>query len=658
MHEPLSRINRALGELRRRQVYRLAGVYVIGGWALVQVAGVLFDVVGAPEGSLRTIALVLVLGFPLALLLAWLYDITPAGVVRTPPAGEIESAPVRWNWRWIDYVIIAALLGIVVFMMARGRDAPPGPVAHSIAVLPFADLSPEGDNRYFSDGLSEALMDSLARLPGLQVASRTSSFAFRDPGPAVRDVAAALNVSALLEGSVRKAGNRLKISARLVDGSSGKHLWTETFDASMEDIFAVQETISRGIVDTLKIRLLGGEALVPVPTRDLAAYEEYLRGRDQLRRDGTVSNVDRALAHFDKALEIDPQFTLALAGTCTAFWEKYATTRDTAIAEQAITACRRAERRYDSTAEILVALGGLYRGTGDLEQSLELLRGALAANPNHAEIHEGLGETLRTMGDLDGAAFHHRRAVELDPAFWRYHWNLGVVQTQGGQLEEALAQYERAIRLQPDSPLPYSSLGATYFFMGEYLKAADAFRESIRRDPNPQAYANAGTLYFYAGDYVQAEEMFQQAAVLSPADFRFHAFVADAIGLQDNRGAGDAAGHYETAIRLARQQLEINPREHLTRAALAVYLAQVGRQDEAVAELELLERTEGLDMDSRRAMGMAYLFLERHAAAVQQFRLAVEGGWPAELLTLDPRLNVLLEHPEFQALFEADASLE
>jgi adenylate cyclase len=650
--EEMLRINRALGELRRRHVFRLAGVYVVGAWLVIQVSDVLFELIGAPEGALRIVAVVLVVGFPLAVIMAWIYDITPSGVVRTGPQGAAEQAAYAWNWRWLDYAVIVALVAILAFMLARGgvNDSPmPG---RSIAVLPFIDLSPEGDNRYFGDGLSEALMDSLARIPDLQVAARTSSFVYRDPGMNVREVAAALDVASLLEGSVRKSGNHLKISARLVDGHSGRQLWSETFDATMEDIFSVQDTISRGIAEALKIRLLGGEALVTVPTRDQAAYEEYLRGRDQLRRDGTVTHIEKAIVHFSNALDRDQRFGLAQAGLCTAFWEKYNLTKDAELAEQAIGACRQAESAPDSPPEIQVALGGLYRETGELEESRALLLRMLDTEPNNAEVHAGLGETLRVLGDLEGAARHQRRAIELDPAFWRYHWNLGRVLILKGELEEAIAQLRRAIRLQPDSPAPYYSLGGAYVYQGEHLKAADAFRESIRRAPNPQAYANAGTLYFYAADYVQAEEMFRQAVALSPADFRYHAFLADAIRMQPDRDATDSASHFETAIRLAYQQLEINPRDHLTRAAVAGYLAQLGQTERASKELDALERASGLDMDTKRSIGMAYLFLGSQELAVQYFAAAVAEGYPPALFKQDTRLQVLADMPEFQALLK------
>jgi TolB-like protein/Flp pilus assembly protein TadD len=661
VREPLSRINRALGELRRRQVYRLAGVYVIGGWLLLQVADVLLEITDAPDGALRMLALVLVLGFPLALVLAWVYDITPAGVVRTARVDDAPPAAMQWNWRWLDYAIIVALLAILAFFMA-GRDEPDAPRGlaspdgRSIAVLPFADLSAEGDNRYFSDGLSEALMDSLARIPGLHVAARTSSFAFRDPGPAIHEVAVALNVSTLLEGSVRKAGDKLKINARLVDGGSGRHLWSETFDASMEDIFAVQETISRGIADALKIRLLGGAALVPIPTEDLAAYEEYLRGRDILRREGTIEQLEQALVHFRNALSRDSGFSLAFAGLCTAYWEQYSVTSSADLAAKAIEACREAELQPDIKAETLVALGAIYRGTGQLDQSLAQFRRALDMEPNNAEVHAGIGESLRAGGDLEGAERHKRRAVELDPAYWRYSLDLGRLLVDLSRLDEAVVEVRRAIRLQPGSHEPYYALGGIYFYQGEYLQAADAFRQSIQRNPNAVAYANAGTQYFFGGDYVQAEEMFRQALALSPEDYRWQAFVAEAIVMQEARGSDEAAAHFEAALRLASPRLEINPRDHECRAAVAGFLAQLGRHEEARAELAILEQAGNAGRIALRGVAMAYFLLGEHEDAVRHFEAAVAEGFPAAMLLLDPRLEVLSDNARFKALVEGAVS--
>jgi TolB-like protein/tetratricopeptide (TPR) repeat protein len=532
----------------------------------------------------------------------------------------------------------------------------PVPADRSIAVLPFSDLSPAGDNAYFSDGLSEALMDSLAKIPGLTVASRTSSFAFRNSGPSVPEVASALQVANLLEGSVRKSGNQLKISARLLDGRSGRPLWSETFDATTEDIFSVQETISVSIADALKIRLLGSETLVEVPTRDQQAYEDYLRGREQLRREGTAANLEQAIAYFEQALARDPQMSLALAGICTARWEKYSLTRDRALADEAIEACMYAQGAADSSVEVKVALGNLYRGIGDLPYSLSLFQAALELSPNDAEVSAGLGNTLREMGDLEEAARMQRRAIELDPAFWRNYWNLGATLVEQGQLEPAAEEFRRAIRLKPDSPTPYYSLGGVYWLQGEFLQAADAFRESIRRDPEQMyAYSNAGTLYFYTAEFAQAEEMFLQAARLSPSDDRFQGYVAEAIVMQEGRDPADAKMHYEAALELAQRRLDVNSGDHAARARVAGYLARLGRDQESRDVLEVLWNTDELSLEAIREMGMVCLFLGERERAVERLSVAREAGLPAWLLTADKRLEALADLPGFQALLDGNA---
>ena len=525
----------------------------------------------------------------------------------------------------------------------------------SIAVMPFVDLSPEGDNAYFSDGLSEALMDSLARIPGLTVASRTASFAFREPGPSVPEVASALQVTNLLEGSVRKAGDQLKISARLLDGSSGRPLWSETFDASMQDIFQVQETISVKIADALKIQLLGSETLVPIPTRDEVAYEDYLRGRDKLRRGGTAAGLEQAISYFESALARDPQMGAALAGICTARWELYSLSRERALADEAIAACVDAYARVgsDSSAELMVALGNLYRGIGDNEYSMTLFREALELSPNDPEVNSGFANTLRAMGDLEESVRLQRRAIELDPAFWRYYWDLGATLVEQGELEPAADNFRRAIRLSPDSPAPYYSLGGVYWLQGEFLRAGDAFRESIRRDPEQMyAYSNAGTMYFYTGEFAQAEEMFLQAARLSPADDRFQGYVAEAMLMQVARDPGDANPYFEAALRLAQDRLEVNTGDHTARARVVGYLARLGRDGEARELMDALLQVEDLPLEATREIGMASLFLGDLAGAVEHLAAARAAGLPAWLLSADERLEPLADLPEFRALLD------
>jgi len=646
-----SRFARTLGELRRRHVFRVVGIYAIATWGVLQVADIVLPALMFPPWVMSALVILAIIGFPAAALLAWIYDITPEGVVRTPDRPDGGAAPLMgWNWRWVDFAIIAALLAVLLFVLAGKLDlARPGQPERSIAVLPFTDLSPEQDTGYFCDGMAEAILDALAPLSGLQVAARTSSFAFRDSDTDVRELARALGVGTLLEGSVRKDGNRIRITARLVDGITGHQLWSETYDRMLEDVFAVQDSISRAIVDVLRVRVLDEGRLVEAPTGNQRAYEEYLRGRDQLRNGNTVDDYQRAIDRFELALALDTSFGLARAGICTAYWQQYELVGNSELADQAIAACRAAEARSDR-AETLVALGNVYRETGRVADSRDLFTRALDAEPNNASAHAGLAQSLRMDGD-PAAEYHLRRAIELDPAYWRHHFALARVVYEQGRVDETIGELHQAIRLAPDNPLPYVSLGAIHYYEGDYLRAAEINRQSLERNPTPRAYSNAGSYYFYAGEYAQAEAMYRRALELfSPGDFRWHGFLAESLEMQPGADPQEISDQYRTAIGLGYERLEVNPADLEARSLVASYLARTGRRGEARAELERLEQAGELGMLAHRAAGFGYLALGLDDRAVDQFEAAVATGLPVRILADDPRLQPLETDSRFLAL--------
>lgn len=652
-----SKLSRTLGELRRRHVFRVMGVYAIAVWSVLEVADIILPALLIPPWVMSLLVVLAIAGFPLTAVLAWVYDITPEGVVRTPdnerrPDAEgAAAAHWTWNWRWLDYLIIAGLVAILAFVLVRGPGSNAAdPPERSIAVLPFADLSPEQDTGYFCDGMAEAILDALAPLSGLQVAARTSSFAFRSSDADVRELARTLGVGTLLEGSVRKDGDRIRVSARLVDGRTGHQLWSETYDRMLEDVFTVQDSISRAIVDVLRVQVLDEAKLVEVPTDDQRAYEEYLRGRDLLRNGNTVEDYRQAIDRFERALVLDNAFDLARAGICTAYWQQYEVVGDSELADQAIAACREAQAGSDR-AEILVTLGNVYRETGRVAESRKLLTRALEAEPNNASAHAGLAQSMRIDGELEAAEHHLGRAIDLDPAYWRHRMAMARVLYEQGRIDETIRELQQAIRLAPNNPVPYISLGAIHYYQGDYLRAAEMNRRSLELNPTPRAYSNAGSYYFYAGEYAQAEAMYRRALELfSPGDFRWHGFLAEALEMQPENDPQEIASQYEAAVRLGYERLEVNPADHAARSLVASYLARIGRTEEAIAELERLEQAEDLDMLAHRAMGFAYLDLGEREQAIAHFEAAVSRGFPTQILADDPRLLPLVDHARFAAL--------
>ena len=299
-----SKLQRWFAELRRRKVFRVAGVYLVVAWLTIQVADAVFEPLGLPVWTLKLVIVLAALGFPVACALAWAFDVTAQGIERTPALPGAAPAPEP--------------------LPASAPPVPPlppgaAPLAASVAILPFADMSPARDHEYFCDGIAEEIMNALCCVRGLRVASRTSAFQYKGISADVREIGKALGVGAVLEGSVRKAGDRVRITAQLVSAADGYHLWSESYDRQLEDVFAIQSDIAQRLVRALRGALTPSEnaLLERGGTRNAEAYDLYLRGQQLLREysDGAAA---AAIPLFRGAVERDPQFAQAHAGLASA----------------------------------------------------------------------------------------------------------------------------------------------------------------------------------------------------------------------------------------------------------------------------------------------------------------------------------------------------
>ncbi len=651
----LSRLHYVLHELRRRHVIRVVGAYVFCVWVVLQVCAIVFPPLMVPAWVLTVLVVLAIIGLPLTSVLTWMYDITPRGVVRTRPLPHHEVEPLHVNWHFVDLVVIAALLSVLAFVILKPEPSAFSQPGRSIAVLPFSDLSVDQDNAYFSDGLSEVLIDSLGRIGGLRVMSRTSSFVFRGQDVDLASLAERLGVDSILEGSVRKSGDRVRVSARLVDARMGHNLWTDTYDARLDDIFQVQDSIARAIADVLQIQLLGDKALVDVATSVDDAYDLYLRGRAYLRREGVLENVVAAIDHFERALQLDRRFALARAGLCTAHWQRYEITRRAELAAEALQTCEDAEIHDDQRAETYLALGNILTGTGQYERALTSFNRAHEIDPDRSDLQLGLAYLMELTGQEAEAELHYRRAIELDPAYWRNYSYLSAFLAASGRLQEAITEIHKGIRLEPSSPRLYSNLGGFYLIAGDPARAAEAFTESIARGPTGPAFSNAGTAYFYSGDYARAEDMFRQAITISPADYRLHGHLAEAISIQGGHD-DDAEHHYKVAIRLGKERLEVNPNDHDCRSMLALNLIKAGQQEAAQEEYLFLSEQARLSRQAHWHMGEIAFLLDDIDSALYHFRHAVELGMNPEQFAHNPALQSLYDNPRFLALIRTESN--
>jgi TolB-like protein/Tfp pilus assembly protein PilF len=461
-------------ELRRRNVFRIAVAYVVLAWLLLQVTGLLLPVFGAPDWVMRVLVLVLGAGFIAALVFSWAYELTPEGVKRESEVDRTHSITHHTARKLDIAVIVLLVLAIGLFAWDRfGSDpattavvadapavatppakpaATPPADAKSIAVLPFVNMSSDPEQTYFSDGIAEELLNALVKLPGLKVAGRTSSFAFRDKADDLRAIGKALDVNHILEGSVRKQGTRIRITAQLVKAEDGYHLWSETYERDVGDIFALQDEITARIMEALQLTL--GHAPEPTPTASAEAYALYLRARQQLALRG-LEALGEARWLFGQVVAIEPGYAPAWAGLARSaelhwvysfdfFQNDPGRETQDEIVRFVTDAAQRALAIDAENAEAWSALGHLATNAeGDWAKARHAHERALALQPNDPEVLNFAGDFLYWVLDTRAVEVESRAAT-LDPMLAINHYDLSVALFVSGKYEQALASARQA----------------------------------------------------------------------------------------------------------------------------------------------------------------------------------------------------------------------
>ena len=445
-------------ELKRRNVYKVAVAYAIVGWLLIQIATQVFPFLEIPTWVVRLVIALVAIGFPIALIIAWAFESTPEGIKRTLVA---DAASQRSRGKvWIYVVIVAALLSIGLFFLGRytagGHTTPRQSEAStvpqkSIAVLPLLNESGDPKDEYFSDGLSEELIAALAQINGLKVIGRSSSFRFKERREQSRTIGEKLGVATLLEGTVRKQGNRVRIVAELINAADGIELWTRTFDRELKDIFAVQQEIAAAVAASLKMTLLGANQRPSTDsaTQNIEAHNAYLLGHYHFQR-RNIEDYRKAVAHYDEATRLDPEYALAYAERSEAW------TLIGDLSGESKTAWPRAQSDAEHAVAIAPALAEAHGALGwvrffvewKFAEGLEELRRAKELSPANPTANDLLGRVLPYLGKLDEAEAQARQAVELDPLGFTQN-NLARILWFKGKNDEADKVARRVAELQP-----------------------------------------------------------------------------------------------------------------------------------------------------------------------------------------------------------------
>ena len=466
-------------ELKRRNVVRMAVLYGVASWLILQITDVLFDQLEVPGWAFRLVLILLATGFPFALIFAWVFELTPEGLKREREVDRSQSI-TQHTGRKINTTIVVLLVLAIGGLIAdrlipekasaapdvagetnRAEGAgtaitPPGPAGNelSIAVLPFVNMSGDSENEYFSDGLSEELLNTLVQIPELKVTGRTSSFAFKGQNVDLRQVGEQLNVANVLEGSVRKAANRVRITAQLVKTADGYHLWSETFDRELDDIFAIQAEIAEKVAQALSVTLLGAGKQTAGETQNAEAYQAYLRGAHIFRRaPDDFDSLQSARAHFEQAIALDPAYVAPWYGMFN-YWDRMYRnaheTFDVGFAEKRKLA-NRLEQLAPGSVEALLAQGSISWAERDWPGALARHTQALERFPGSVETNSLYGSLLSALGHPNEGLGYVKKGVKLDPLSLEALIRLVMANLQLGNCSEVRDIARRALEIEPES---------------------------------------------------------------------------------------------------------------------------------------------------------------------------------------------------------------
>ncbi len=504
-----------LAELKRRNVYKVAVAYAVVGWLVIQVSSTVLPTFHAPEWVVQTLVVLLAIGFPIALVIAWAFELTPEGLKR---AEDVDLAMKRRpkSHAWIYVVAVGAVLSIGLFMLGRYgfREKNSSTVelpAKSIAVLPFDNLSEDKSNAYFAEGVQDEILTRLAKVADLKVISRTSTQHFKSAPDNLPQIAKQLGVMNILEGSVQKANDQVRVNVQLINALTDAHLWAETFDRKLTDIFAVESEIAKTIADTLQAKLTGSEktAMSKKPTANPEAYELYLKGRFFWNK-RTSADLRKAVDYFNQAIAKDSNYALAYAGLADAFamYPDYGVEAPADAYPRAKSAAMKVLELDNTLGQPHAALGLVYANfEHDFAKSIGEFERAAQLDPNYATAHQWINTGLEPTGQFDRSIAETKHAIELDPLSLIINADLAYSYFNARRFDDALAQSQKTLEIDPSFHVARGYLGLALQFKGQLAEAIPEFRTAAASNDEPFSQALLGQALARAGMRDEAQRI-------------------------------------------------------------------------------------------------------------------------------------------------------
>ncbi|PYK73841.1 MAG: hypothetical protein DME42_05975 [Verrucomicrobia bacterium] len=510
-------IDKFLSELRRRNVYKVAVAYIVAGWALSQGIAQVFPVFDVPNLVIRLIVILVILGLPLALVLAWMFEITPQGIKRTETADALPASARPKKYGWVYVVTIGIAVSIGLFFLgrytARESSSPARTPAKSIAVLPFDNLSRDPDNAYFTEGVQDEILTRLAKVADLKVISRTSTQHFKSAPENLPQIAKQLGVTNILEGSVQRVADQVRVNVQLINALTDEHLWADTYDRKLTDIFAVESEIAQAVAQALQATLTGSEksSIAKKPTENQEAYELYLKGRFFWNK-RTGVDLRKAIEYFQQAIAKDPNYALAYAGVADSYlllpnYGGASTQESVTPARAAVT---KALELDDSLAEAHASAALLYTLDLHLERAISELERAIQLKPNYATAHHWLGLNHMSLGRFDHAIAEEKRALELDPLSLIINADLGWTYFNARRYDEAEAQVRKTLEMDANFFLAHFYLGCVLQLKGRVAEAIPEFQKAFDLNHDLYALAMLGQAYARNGQTEEARKVLAQ----------------------------------------------------------------------------------------------------------------------------------------------------
>ena len=508
-------------ELKRRNVYKVAVAYAVASWLLIQIATQVFPFFEIPNWAVRLVVLVLIAGFPVALVFSWAFEITPEGIKRESEIEGDKSITHHTGRKivWITVVlavVAAALLAFQFFGPKFGgtaKNEAPAIPEKSIAVLPFDNLSEDKSNAYFAEGVQDEILTRLAKVADLKVIARTSTQKFKSAPENLPDIARQLGAANILEGSVQKVNDQVRVNVQLINALTNAHLWAEIYDRKLTDIFGVESDIAKLVADTLQAKLTGSEktAISKKPTENPEAYELYLKGRHFWNR-RTEADIRKAIEYFHDAIEKDPSYALAYTGIADSYsvLTGYSNDAPKQYIERAIPAAQRAVELDDSLAEAHTALANAIGADLQLPAAAAEFKRSFALNPNYASAHQWYGEVLQSSGRFDEAIAEMRRARELDPLSLIINCVLAGAYYSAGRYDEASREVQRAFDLDPNFGVAYWVRAQIEEARGDFQHALADYEASKAGIPSDAVNGMIACAYARAGKRAEAEKILNE----------------------------------------------------------------------------------------------------------------------------------------------------